>query len=438
MKKVLIITYYWPPMGGGGVQRWLKTTKYLRDFGWEPVIFTTENGEASVTDETMLAEIPEGIETLKVPIWEPFSLYKKLLGKSKDEKIAPGMGQQSKGNSSLQKLSVWVRGNFFIPDARMFWIKPSSKFLIQYLKEKKIDAIISTGPPHSTHLIALNVTKKHPVPWVADFRDPWTNIDFYHKLMLTKWADKKHRKLEQKVLKKATSIVTVSWSWAKDFEKLIDKDIQVITNGFDPMDFENSDNKILDAKFTITHAGSLNEDRNPKILWKVLNELKNEIPDFGQDLEIKFIGQIDVSALEDISKHHLDSNLNKIDHLAHHLVIKELLKSQLLLLPLNDVPNIDGVVPGKLYEYLGAKRPIVCIGKPTGDSAKIVLESKAGVVANFNDDVTLKKAITEYYYLYKKQNLHISSEPLIAIGVEKYSRKKLAGDFANLLNRITK
>jgi glycosyltransferase involved in cell wall biosynthesis len=234
MKKVLIITYYWPPMGGGGVQRWLKMTKYFREFGWEPVIFTTENGEASVVDESMLAEIPSGIETLKVPIWEPFGLYKKLLGKSKDEKIAPGLGQETKGNSTLQKLSIWVRGNFFIPDARMFWIKPSSKFLEKYLKENKIDAIISTGPPHSTHLIAFNVTRENNIPWIADFRDPWTNIDFYHKLMLTGWADNKHKKLELKVLKNANAIVTVSWSWAKDFEKLINRKIDVITNGFDP------------------------------------------------------------------------------------------------------------------------------------------------------------------------------------------------------------
>ena len=419
-------------MGGGGVQRWLKTTKYLRDFGWEPIIFTTENGEASVVDETMLVEIPENIETLRIPIWEPFSLYKKLLSKKKDEKIAPSLGQENKGNSSLQKLSVWIRGNVFIPDARMFWIKPSTKFLINYLKENKIDAIISTGPPHSTHLIAYNVTRKHKIPWVADFRDPWTNIDFYHKLMLTNWADKKHRKLEQKVLKNATELVTVSWSWAKDFEKLVDREFNVITNGFDPEDFNQKEEVVLDQKFTITHAGSLNEDRNPTILWKVLSDLVKEVEGFKNDLEIKFIGQVDVSAHHEITQYGLENYFKRIKHLPHHLVIKELIKSQLLLLPLNDVPTIDGVVPGKLYEYLGAKRPIICIGKTTGDSAKIILKSKAGIVVDFNDFEGLKKNLNEYYKLYKKQNLHINSE-----GFEKYSRKELAGDFANLLNKIT-
>jgi glycosyltransferase involved in cell wall biosynthesis len=431
MKKVLIITYYWPPMGGGGVQRWLKMTKYFREFGWEPVIFTTENGEASVVDESMLAEIPKGIETLRVPIWEPFGLYKKLLGKNKDERIAPSLGQETKGNSTLHNLSIWVRGNFFIPDARMFWIKPSSKFLKKYLEENKIDAIISTGPPHSTHLIAYNATRKNNIPWVADFRDPWTNIDFYHKLMLTKWADKRHKKLEQRVLINADAVVTVSWSWAKDFEKLIDKKIEVITNGFDPDDFNQTKQVMLDKKFTITHAGSLNEDRNPTILWKVLSDLVKELDGFKNDLEIKFIGQVDISASNEIKQYGLENYFTRINHLPHHLVIKEIMKSQTLLLPLNDVPNIDGVVPGKLYEYIGAKRPIICIGKPTGDSAKIILETKAGSVTDFNDYQSLKDNIVDYYNSYKKQNLHISSE-----GFEKYSRKILAGSFAKKLDEL--
>jgi glycosyltransferase involved in cell wall biosynthesis len=431
MKKVLIITYYWPPMGGGGVQRWLKMTKYFREFGWEPVIFTTENGEASVVDESMLAEIPKGIETLRVPIWEPFTLYKKLLGKSKEERIAPSLGQETQGNSTLQKLSIWVRGNLFIPDARMFWIKPSSTFLEKYLKENKIDAIISTGPPHSTHLIAYNITRKNNIPWLADFRDPWTNIDIYHKLMLTKWGDNRHKKLEQRVLRNANAVVTVSWSWAKDFEKLINRKIEVITNGFDPEDFEQKEPLILDQKFTITHAGSLNEDRNPTILWKVLSDLVKELDGFKADLEIKFIGQVDISASNEIKNYGLENYFTRINHIPHHLVIKELIKSQTLLLPLNDVPTIDGVVPGKLYEYIGAKRPIICIGKPTGDAAKIIKETKAGSVTDFKDYQSLKDNITEYYHSYKKQNLHISSE-----GFEKYSRKILAGTFAKKLNEL--
>ncbi|MDB4533887.1 glycosyl transferase family 1 [Vicingaceae bacterium] len=431
MKKVVIITYYWPPMGGGGVQRWLKTTKYLREFGWEPIIFTTENGEASVVDEGMLKQIPEGVETLKVPIWEPFGLYKKLTGKKKGEKLTPGTVTEKKA-SFTQKLSVWIRGNLFIPDARMFWIKPASKSLNEYLKNNKVDAIVSTGPPHTTHMIALNVIRKNKIPWLADFRDPWTNIDFYDKLKLTNWADKTHKRLELEVLNKADQVVTVSWSWAEDFKKISDRMPMVITNGYDPADFVTAGSVPLDKKFTITHAGSLNDDRNPHSLWKALYQMSKDVKGFAVDLEIKFIGQVAPIAIQELTSFGLDKNLNLIENLPHKEVISEIIKSQLLLLPLNDTPNIDGVVPGKLYEYLGAKRPIVCIGKPDGDAAKIIEETSGGSVSDFNDVDGLVISLNTYYNAYKNLSLKIESK-----GYEKYSRQLLAGAIAEELNKIS-
>jgi len=418
-------------MGGGGVQRWLKTTKYLREYGWEPVIFTTQNGEASVVDESALKQIPQNIETIKVPIWEPFGVYKKLTGKKKNEKLVPGT-VASDGKSIMQNLSVWVRGNLFIPDARKFWIKPATKQLKQYLKTNKIDAIVSTGPPHTTHMIALNATKNNDIPWLADFRDPWTNIDFYHQLKLTNWADKKHKQLELAVLNKANQVVTVTWSWAEDFLRISGKMPMVITNGYDPTDFVNAGKLTLDKKFTITHAGSLNDDRNPHALWKALAELcKDE--SFANDLEIKFIGQVAPIAIAELTQNGLFDKLNAINNLPHNKVVEELMKSQLLLLPLNDTPNIDGVVPGKLYEYIGAKRPIVCIGKTTGDAAKIIQETNSGRVSGFEDVETLKITLQGYYDLYKSNSLQVESKDY-----EKYSRKLLAGQIAEELNKISK
>ncbi len=430
MRKVLIITYYWPPMGGGGVQRWLKTTKYLRDYNWEPIIFTAENGEASVVDDSSLKQIPKGIETLRVPIWEPFGLYKKLTGKKKDEKLVPGTVSEKKSSLS-QRLSVWVRGNVFIPDARRFWIKPSVKYLTKYLKENEVDAIVSTGPPHTTHLIAMGVAKKFNLPWLADFRDPWTNIDFYHELMLTKRADAKHKRLEKQVLNTASQVVTVSWSWAEDFKNICGRMPMVITNGFDPADFTKAGDVALDKKFTITHAGSLNDDRNPHILWEVLKEMCDADVTFKKELELKFIGQLSPVALQEAKENGLETNLNLINSLPHAEVVKHQMKAQVLLLPLNDTPNIDGVVPGKLYEYIGAQRPILCIGKPTGDSAKIIQETNAGKVADFKDKETLKTILTQYYQAYKQSNLKAEST-----NYEKYSRKILAGQITEELNKI--
>ncbi len=432
MKRVLIITYYWPPMGGGGVQRWVKTTKYLREYGWEPIIYTTENGEIAIQDNEMLKEIPDGVETIRTKIWEPFGLYKKLLGKKKDEALLPGMSQSSEGNSLLQNLSLWVRGNIFIPDARKFWIKPSSKFLINYLKENKVDAIISTGPPHSTHLIAKNVVQKHKIPWLADFRDPWTLIDFYHKLKLSNWADKKHKRLEQEVLHTANEVTTVSWSCASDFEEISGKLPIVITNGYDPADFTTVENIVLDKKFTLTHTGSLNEDRNPHALWRVLAELTEEDVQFKNDLEIKFIGQVAAEVIQSINQHQLQNNLNLVGNLPHNQVISQMISSQLLLALLNNTPKNDGIIPGKLFEYLGAQRPIVAIGKPEGDAAKVIKETQAGTLTGFDEVNALKEIIKNHYTAYKSNSLKVNSK-----GYEKFSRKILAKSFADELNKIS-
>ena len=240
MKKVLIITYYWPPSGGAGVQRWLKFVKYMRQFGWEPVVYTAENPEIPVVDTSLEKEIPEGITVLKIPIWEPYSIYKKFIGRKKEDKINASFLSETKKAGLTEKISVWIRGNFFIPDARRFWIKPSIKFLETYLSENKIDYVISSGPPHSMHLIALGLKRKFPLlKWLADFRDPWTNIDFYEKLMLTPMADKKHHRLELSVIKSADCVLSIGSSMSEEFKEMYKASgginfskFKVITNGF--------------------------------------------------------------------------------------------------------------------------------------------------------------------------------------------------------------
>ena len=264
MKKVLVITYYWPPSGGAGVQRWLKFVKYLNEFGWEPIIYTPENPEVPAIDNSLIKDVPEGLLVLKTKVWEPYSAYKRFVGRKKNDSIKAGFLSEKKNPSFTEKIAVYVRGNYFIPDARKYWIKPSIKYLLEYLKDNPVDVMVSTGPPHSMHMIALGIKEKLNIPWLADFRDPWTNIDFYDKLMLSSSADKKHKRMEQQVLKTADQLVTVSWNWAKDFEDLGAGKTEVITNGFDPEDFENNKENSSE-KFEIIHIGSMNKDRNPKI-----------------------------------------------------------------------------------------------------------------------------------------------------------------------------
>lgn len=430
-KKVLIITYYWPPTGGAGVQRWLKFSKYFRQFNWEPIIYTPSNPDFPINDETLLKDVLPNLEILKTQINEPYDVYRKIMGKKKTDTVNQGFLSESKENKVLQKMMIWVRGNFFIPDARKFWIKPSVSYLSDYLKKHKIDAIISTGPPHSMHLIALGLKQQFNIPWIADFRDPWTQIDFYNQLQLTKWADRTHKKLEKSVLKSANKVVTVSGHWAEDLKLLCNRNIDVITNGFDAEDFTSTEDTNLMPGFLFHHIGALNKDRNPHTLWKVLGDLCKENNAFKRDLKLKFTGKTDAAVFESLKDHGIFENAEKTDYMAHSEVIKLLLKSPVLLLPLNDTPNILGIVPGKLFEYLAAQRPIFAIGNVEGDTAKIIADAHAGTMVGFKDEEHTKKHVLELYEQFNKQTLQIDST-----SIEKYSRRSCAESYTTLLNEI--
>lgn len=458
MKKVLIISYYFPPSGGAGVQRVLKLIKYLREFGWEPVVYTAKDAAYPIFDKTLQKDIPEGIKIYRHKIREPYELYKKLTGQKKEEPVYSGFISENKKISFAQKFAIWIRGNFFIPDARRFWIKPSVKFLINELKKNPVDAMISSGPPHTTHMIALGVKRKLNIPWLADFRDPWTNIDFYDQLMLTRWADARHKLMEKQVLTQADAIDTVSWHWAEDFEKLSGRKVDVVTNGFDEDDFgpptplspkgeelsrgdlsrpaREGERRIESEggmKFIIAHIGSLNKDRNHPALWEALRELCDEQKDFREKLLIQLIGKNDFSVYHDIEKNGLSNHLQRIDYLPHSEVGSYQQRASVLYLPLNNTPNVAGIVPGKLFEYLAAQRPILIVGVEDGDSARIVREANAGVMCSFNDKSKIKNEISKMFSLWKQGNLKVDAK-----GVEQYSRRKVAGKIAALLNRIAK
>jgi glycosyltransferase involved in cell wall biosynthesis len=431
MNRVLIITYYWPPSGGAGVQRWLKFTKYLRNYGWEPIIYTPENPEAPAIDPSLEKDIPEGVQVIKTRIWEPYSAYKRFVGRKKENSIKAGFLAEKKNPGLIEKIAVWIRGNFFIPDARKFWIKPSVRFLINYLNENPVDVIVSTGPPHSMHLIAMGIKKKLNIPWIADFRDPWTNIDFYDRLMLTRSSDKKHHMLELNVLNQADKIVVVSPTMILDFDKLVHREYHVITNGFDE-DEGSKVETLLDKKFSISHIGSVVETRNPEVFWKAVGELLHENPELKNDLEIHFVGPVDYSVDESITKNKLADYISKISYLPHDEIAALQRKSQVLLLLINKTQNSKSVVTGKLFEYLYSGRPILCIGPPDGDAASILKETGSGLVSGYNDLMQLKENIKSYYVAYKKGKLITEIKDL-----GKYTRKNLTKQFVKLLNELS-
>lgn len=434
MKKVLIITYYWPPAGGGGVQRWLKFSKYLPEFGWKPIVFTPENPEFPVTDESLFNDIHKDAEVLKIPIREPYQWYRKLTGKKKDSAIQTGFLSEVKKKSWKEKLSIWLRGNLFIPDARVFWVRPSVRFLRHYLLLNPVDLIISTGPPHSMHLIAMQLNKILNIPWIADFRDPWTNIDYYGDLMITKWADNIHKKLEARVLKNADSVLTVSYNWADDFRQLGAQNVDVVTNGYDISDFAGLQENIEpDRNFSISHIGYMNKDRNPLKFWQAVKELCNDSPGFKDDIRLKFIGKTDYSVFNSLEENGLSFAVEKIDYLPHDKVLIEYKKSRVLLLLLNQTPDASGRVPGKIFEYMISGTPVLSIGPEDGDSAKIINETGTGYTVGFQNKEKMKMHLLKLYSAYK------TGTNLFNIrGIEKYERKNLTADLVSIMENLKK
>ena len=433
MKRVLIITYYWPPSGGSGVQRWLKMSKYLPEYGWQPVIYTTKNAEYPIIDPSLEKDVPNDIEVIRQPIFEPYSLYKKFLGIKRDETIKMGFIQEKEKKKGWKEdLSLWVRGNLFIPDARCWWIKPSVRYLKEYLKAHPVDAIISTGPPHSMHLIALKLKETIDTPWIADFRDPWAEIDYYNDLHLTRWADRKHHRLEREVLGKADKVVTVSQDWSKRLGRIGTRNVRVVYNGFDHTD-EVTMPIAPSEKFTITYLGALSKIQNPMNLWKALSELVMDDSNFKKDLKINMIGQIDSSAASCIEKYGLTQFTSFSPYIPHSQVSSVHHKSALLLLLLmpNSEPRAKGLLTGKLFEYLASGRPILCIGPEDGDAAKILHETHAGTTIDFDNTDQMKQTIKAYYEKFHNKCLDTND----SMEINKFSRKSLAGEYARLLTQ---
>lgn len=426
-KKILILTYYWPPEGGAGVQRWLKFVKYLSKEKYDITVYTPQNAESPNKDESLLADVPSNIQVIKKPIWEPFSYYKKLTKKKGAFNAGFLNEEETKKNSFAEKISLFIRANFFIPDAKMFWIKPSIKFLNNYLQQNKFDLIVSSGPPHSLHLIAQKLKNKTNIKWIADFRDPWTNIDFYKELPTLKLTDIKQKRLEKKVIRQADKVIVVGNQMKNEFlEESPRANISVITNGFDSE--INTANDFF-KKFTILHIGSINADRSHESFYKAISLLLAENPDFKRKFQIIFIGKTDQKARNLIR----DNCLEEFCEFFPYKPYKELSsfqnKAHILYLPINNSPNAKGILTGKFFEYLSANRYILAQGPNDGDLANILKETNAGFIFNFKDVNNLKDKLEELFTDYLSGNYHFKS-----INIDSYSRKKITNKLELIFN----
>lgn len=436
MKRVLIISYYWPPTGGSGVQRWVKFAKYLPSEGWQPVIYTPENPEQLAVDESLAAEVPEAAEVVKTRIIEPYELYKKLLRRSGHSKEAVEVNPVNAQNKSLlQKAAMWVRGNLFRPDPRCLWIRPSVRFLKKYLSEHPVDLIVSTGPPQSMHMIGLRLSRETGLPWIADFRDPWTKIFYFKHLSMTPATERWHKKMEKMVLDEASAVVAVSPLVQQEFQAMTDTPVELITNGFDECDF--SSEPCTEAyggasqEFTITHTGLFAADGNPTVLWDVLAEKCHADEAFRKLLRIKLIGKTDDQILKVLKDRGLEESLINMGYQTHSVAVDQQRQASVLILPLRKEPEYKAVLPGKLFEYLASQRPILGIGQPDGAMAMIVNETGTGTVIDWND----KEGISQYIEQCWKRHLEgrMSSD---GADLSRFTRRSLTRRMAGLFDKI--
>ncbi len=424
-KKLLIITYYWPPAGGPGVQRWLKFVKYLPDFNIQPIVYIPENPTYPIVDTGLESEVSLQAIILKNKILEPYQLAS-FFSKKNTKKISSGIIPNQKKQSFLEKTFLWIRGNIFIPDARFLWVKPSVKYLKKYIDENNIDTIITSGPPHSLHLIGLQLKKDRNIKWLADFRDPWTTIGYHKALKLSSYAEKKHKQLEYQVLNTADTIIVTSKSTKSEFQAITSKPIEVITNGYD---VEKVAKYSLDKKFSLAHIGSFLSERNPRILWETLQELINENETFKDDFQLKLIGAISQEVLDTLSEFHLQEYVQNLGYVSHQEALEHQRKSQVLLLIEINSEETKSIIPGKLFEYIASERPIIAIGPKDSDFAEIITTTNTGVFFTYNEKVKLKALLLEYYNLFINQNLKVNP-----IGLQQYSRKNLTEQLVKIIN----
>lgn len=399
-------------------------------FDIEPIVYVPENPSYPLLDLDLVKEVSPFVKVIKKPIIEPYAWASFFSKKAK--KISSGIIPKAKKQSFITKCLLWVRGNIFIPDARVLWVKPSVKHLEKIIKEEQIDTVVTSGPPHSMHLIGLGLKNKfgNALHWFADFRDPWTTIGYHKELKLSNWAAKKHKTLEQKVLQTANHIIVTSLTTKKEFSVITNKPISVLTNGFDINDFSHKKAELA-TNFTFAHIGSLLSERNPKVLWEVLNELVTENEAFKQHFKLELTGAISEEVIASIKDFGLSSYLKLNNYVSHGKALELQKQAQVLLLIEIDSEETKCILPGKLFEYMLAARPILALGPKNADIENIILETESGSYFTYNDKEALKNQILTYFTAFQNQALYLPADRSIS----HYSRKSITEELAILLKK---
>ncbi|AZQ44239.1 glycosyltransferase family protein [Nonlabens ponticola] len=398
--SIYIVCYYWPPAGGPGVQRWLTMSHYLVESNYHVTVVIPENADYPVTDASLTNDINPKITIKKIAIKEPTRWIKKILG-GKTAQLQKGILNKKPG--LLERALLWVRGNYFIPDARKSWADRVVQELENDSAFAKAKTLITTGPPHSVHLVGLKLKKRFTknIEWIADFRDPWTTIGYHDKLRLSLNAQEKHLKLEKQVLDSADKLLVTSPTTRAEFEAKTKTAITVITNGFN---IEPNNTSQPAGKFTLSHIGTLLADRNPIHLWITLAELIEIREDFAADFKLQLAGNVGDDIINSLKECQLLNYTNLKGYLSHQEAVNAMYNSQALLLIEIDSADTQAIIPGKLFEYIASRRPVIAIGPEQSDIIQILYESNAGTYFKYRDP-HLSRHILELYQAYKKNEL---------------------------------
>jgi glycosyltransferase involved in cell wall biosynthesis len=437
MKKALIITYYWPPAGGGGVQRVAKFCKYLREFDWEPVVLTVENGNFPARDDSLLTEVADIENVYRAPSLEPHVVYNSL---SRLLKRVPKGTTQSKsraadsGPGRLKQLGELVRLNLFVPDSRIGWRRNARRKGLDIIAREQPDLIFSSSPPYTPHLIASDLKKATGLPWVVDFRDPWLENHAYNTAPRLGFIRKWNRKLETSVLQQADHIVAANPGIRNFAMMKLGEDeqgkFQVITNGYDVEDVRPAIRPL--PRFTVSYYGTVYPQGFPMELFEGMRELIDADPAFADDFHFRIIGSISPNVRTSVEQILPAANVTVSDYIPHSEMIDQLYEAQGLVVVLNDFVNNHVYAPGKIYEYLPSGNPILGIGPTNGDAAALLAQTQAGVMLDYGDKDGVKQFLLDQYANWKSGAL--SKGP---ISYPAFERRALTQELAKVFNRLT-
>jgi glycosyltransferase involved in cell wall biosynthesis len=431
VKKILIITYYWPPAAGPGVQRFLKTAKFLPEFGWKPYILTVKDGTYSSTDDSLENDIPEEAEVFKTKTKEPFKIYEKITG-NKGSSKSVGMINLNNSKNPIKKLSLFIRANCFIPDPRKGWKKYAVKKAAELIKKEDISIVITTSPPHSTHLIGLSLQEKYNIKWIADFRDPWTNLYFNKMLPRTKRTIKKDKALENKVVSKADYITVISKGLQKEFKDR-NSNIGLIYNGFDEDDIPKKINLNKDKCFKIAYVGNFKPNQNISAFWQAISELMQENHSLQDIIRIEFTGNTDNRVNAFVEKYQLEKNVIFNNYVKHHEATQIMSNSDLLLFVVPKAENNKLIITGKLFEYLATRNPILSIGPVDGNASSIINEAKRDKMLDYENLEAIKNTIKKYIDIWHQEPKKFKHND---DDIMNYSRKVLTKKLAEIFNKL--